>query len=100
MITRSASRPHVPPGALGTLSQAVAPLGQTLAGFAGQVLALPLIFGGVGVFLAGVAAVYAATPVLRGAFNLIETDLRQPAAAAPVAQTAQTQVAATREQEE
>jgi len=63
-------------GTLGTLSQTVSPVGQTIAGFAGQVLALPLIFGGSGAVLLGVAAIYAAVPVLRGAFNLIETDLR------------------------
>ncbi|MDP2872090.1 MAG: MFS transporter [Bacillota bacterium] len=79
-------------GALGTMSQAVSPLGQTLAGFAGQVLALPLIYGGVGTVLVAVAAVYAAVPVLRGAFNMIESDL------SPVTQAAaRQQVAATRE---
>lgn len=62
-------------GALGTVSQAVAPLGQALAGIAGHALALPLVFGGVGVVLVGVSAIYAATPALRGAFNLIEADL-------------------------
>lgn len=62
-------------GALGTISQAVAPLGQALAGFAGQAIALPLIFGGSGIVLVAVAVTYAATPVLRGAFNLIEADL-------------------------
>jgi hypothetical protein len=72
----------------------VAPLGQTLAGFAGQVIALPWIFGGVGGCLVAAAALYAATPVLRGAFNLIEADLRQPEKAAAAAHT---QVAATRE---
>ncbi len=63
-------------GALGTLSQAISPLGQAMAGIAGQVIALPLIFGGVGVVLVGVAAVYAVVPALRGAFNMIEADLR------------------------
>ncbi len=63
-------------GALGTLSQAISPLGQAVAGVAGQAVALPLIFGGVGVVLVAVAAVYAAVPLLRGAFNMIEADLR------------------------
>jgi DHA3 family macrolide efflux protein-like MFS transporter len=81
-------------GALGTLSQAISPLGQTLAGFAGQVLALPLIFGGVGTVLVGVAAVYAAIPRLRGAFNMIESDL-MPVATGPHAAATQ-QAAATR----
>jgi len=62
-------------GALGTVSQAIAPLGQALAGIAGHALALPLIFGGVGIVMVFVSAVYAATPKLRGAFNLIESDL-------------------------
>lgn len=62
-------------GALGTVSQAVAPLGQALAGIAGQALALPLVFGGVGLVLVLVSAIYAAAPKLRGAFNLIESDL-------------------------
>lgn len=82
-------------GALGTMSQAVSPLGQALAGFAGQIMALPVIFGGVGVVLAAVAGVYAAVPVLRGAFNLIEADLKviRPAAGP----TAGGQAAATRQ---
>lgn len=63
-------------GALGTLSQAISPLGQAVAGIAGQVIALPVIFGGVGVVLVGVAAVYSIIPALRGAFNMIEADLR------------------------
>lgn len=66
-------------GALGTMSQAVSPLGQALSGMAGQVVALPLIFGGVGATWVLIAAVYAAVPVLRSAFNLIEADLSRTA---------------------
>lgn len=80
-------------GALGTMSQAISPMGQTLAGFAGQVMALPLIFGGVGTVLVAVAGVYALVPALRGAFNMIESDLRPEAGARPAARQ---EAAATR----
>lgn len=65
-------------GALGTVSQIAAPAGQALAGMLGEVVPLPLLFGGPGLVAAGAAAVYALVPPLRRAFDLDQAEEAVP----------------------
>jgi len=62
-------------GTMGTVSQVAAPAGQALAGVLGDLIALPLVFGGAGAIFALIGCVYAVVPVLRGAFDIMELQL-------------------------
>jgi MFS family permease len=78
-------------GTLGTLFNAVSPVGQSIAGLVGHTVALPVLFGGVGAIYIGIAVVYALVPVLRGAFDL--GGLTEGGAAAATTPAATTQAA-------
>lgn len=67
-------------GTLGTLYNAVSPVGQTVAGFVGRAVELPLVFGSVGVIYMLLALMYATVPRLRGAFDVVGLGSAAPAA--------------------
>jgi len=71
-------------GALETVSNVAAPAGQALAGVLGQVIALPLVFGGAGGVMVAISLGYLLTPKLRGAFRLMDSDASEPGLASPV----------------
>jgi DHA3 family macrolide efflux protein-like MFS transporter len=71
-------------GALETVSNVAAPAGQALAGVLGQMVALPLVFGGAGCIMVAISVGYVLTPKLRGALRLMDLDASAPDLAQPV----------------
>jgi MFS family permease len=64
-------------GALGTIGQVAAPAGQALAGFLGQVVALPVLFGAQGWATTVISAGYCLAPRIREVFESVEKSIAQ-----------------------
>jgi hypothetical protein len=62
---------------MGTVSQVAVPAGQALAGVLGDLVALPVLFGGAGVIFAVIGCIYAVVPALRAAFDIMELQLAE-----------------------